>query len=265
MALDPSEKLVPNWNQYFLPLNDRDLRAPARDEDQPSEGRTEYSWIWIISHPPPLSSASSGDLESAMPAPTPSLPTQAVPTAGCVASDPDSQNFDRVQWAKCQARAERYEEEVKLTVEEMGRTLRYFEWKRDWWRSLKPEHTGRDCTPDIRDGLHAYACRQSHLYDELVTSFVTHWRPYLSARSFGSSWLDKYASRVAPPRTRHSRPKTDAGNINVPSPSLLPSDLEPFVDLPLESGSDNDSEGHAGAEGDIEDFADAEDMFADDW
>jgi len=40
---------------------------------------------------------------------------------------------------RAQARAERYEEEVKLTVEEMGRTLQYFKWKGSWWQSISSE------------------------------------------------------------------------------------------------------------------------------
>ena len=45
----------------------------------------------------------------------------------------------RVHWAKCQARVECYEEEVALTIEEMGRTLNYFKWKQSWWLSLASE------------------------------------------------------------------------------------------------------------------------------
>lgn len=266
-ALDPAQALAPNWGRYFLPLDERDLRAPLRDEAQPSEGKTQYSWIWIAPHPPPLScvptvTPSAGPQLSA-PAPKPLHPTHS-------AIDADSQDFDRVQWAKCQARAERYEEEVQLTVEEMGRTLRYFEWKRDWWISLVPPSGNSDSLPDIQDGLRAYARRQSHLYDELVTFFVTHWRAYLSARSLGSSWLDKYASRVDPTPVRPSRGhKTDTGlapaPANIPVPSKLPTGLENLVDTPLDSGSDDDSEGDGdGADAEGEEYIDSEDMFADD-
>ena len=34
----------------------------------------------------------------------------------------------RVEWCKSQERAARYEEEVELVVEEMRRTLTFFEW-----------------------------------------------------------------------------------------------------------------------------------------
>lgn len=208
-----------------------------------------------------------------MPAPAPPPTTQIVSTMDAMAFDTDSQDFDRVQWARCQARAERYEEEVELTVEEMGRTLRYFEWKRDWWLSLAPGHDKSDYPPDVQNGLRAYARRQSHLYDELITLFVGHWRAYLSSHSLGSSWLDKYSSRVGliPVRPSRGHRKVDVGSapgtVNVPASSELHADPKPCTDARLNSGSDDDSEGDekgADAEGDMEGFIDAEDMFADD-
>ena len=118
-ALDPTQKLASNWGQYFLPLNDHDLRAPTCDEAQPSEGQTQYAWIWITPSPPPLLSTSA----TTRPTPPASLlsPLAQMDFAtGGTASDVDSQDFDRIQWAKCQARAKRFKEEVQLTVEEMG-------------------------------------------------------------------------------------------------------------------------------------------------
>ena len=60
-----------------------------------------------------------------------------------------------------------------------------------------------------------------------------------------------------------SAPITD----NVPLPSKLSVDPEPLVDAPLDSGSDDDFEGDgssANAGGEMDDYSDAEDMFADD-
>jgi hypothetical protein len=278
LALDPAQKLAPNWKQYFLPLSDRDLGAPMRDDlrpdVRPSEGQTRYSWIWMTSHPPPLSSTptatSSGDPQPS--APVPLLPTQKVPVTDSVALDVESRDFDRVQWAKCQARAERYEEEVQLTVEEMGRTLRYFGWKRDRWLSLRRENGQHNHSPGVQAGLRAYACRQSHLYNELISSFVAHWRTYLTAHSFGSSWLSDYASRVNPVPARPSRGhRKEADGLdpiatNIPASSKLPIKPKPLVDARLNSGSDNESEGggNCDAEGDMERSIHAEEMFADD-
>ena len=52
-------------------------------------------------------------------------------------------------WAKCQARAERYEEEVALIIKEMGRTLHYFEWKKSWWLFLQSEQAQSNTLPQL--------------------------------------------------------------------------------------------------------------------
>jgi hypothetical protein len=115
-----------------------------------------------------------------------------------------------------QARAERYEEEVKLTVEEMGRTLQYFKWKKSWWQSISLGRSQPDSPlpPDVQAGLRAYADRQSDTYDKLITLFVNHWRHFLSAHSLGSSWLDDYPPDAHPAsstRPRRGHRKLDTG------------------------------------------------------
>ena len=271
LALDPAQELAPNWLKYFLPLNDCDLRPPIRDETQPSEGRTQYSWIWIVPHPLPLLSMLTTlpcNQKPSTPAPAPSPVTQTPSTVDGAISDADSQDFHRVHWSKCQARAERYEEEVLLTVEEMGRTLRYFGWKRDQWLSLIPQHENSSSPPDVHDGLRAYACQQSHVYDELITLFITHWRTYLSSHSLGSPWLGEYIARINPAAVRPSRGRRKVDDSSapitdkIPVPFELPIDPNPLVDAPLDSGSDDGSEGDD--EEEVVNCMDAEDMFADD-
>ena len=151
----------------------------------------------------------------------------------------------------------------------MGRTLQYFKWRHDWWLSLTPKCTTSNYPLDIHNGLCSYAHRQSHLYDNLTMSFVSHWRPYLSSQSLGSSWLGKYTSHVDPALTRLSQ-KTGAGLVPaaVSTPTLVnPStEVQPLVDPPLHSESDDDSEGgeDVGTGGDFEDTVDAEDVLDDD-
>ena len=164
---------------------------------------------------------------------------------------------------------------MELTIEEMGRTLRYFEWKRDWWLSLTPERTNSDPHPDIRSGLCAYAHRQSDLYDNLITSFVSHWWCYLSAQSLGCSWLDKYASRVrfAPTPSfqqadAHSTPAAahTPNDVHTPILSGLPVNPQLLVDPPLRSESNNDSDWgeDLNSGGDIDDCINAEDILDED-
>ena len=160
---------------------------------------------------------------------------------------------------------------MQLTVEEMGRTLWYFEWKRDWWISLVSQCSISNCRSDIQDGLRAYARQQSNLYDELITLFVTHWRPYLSAHSLGASWLGNYLSHANPTPVQSSRHHQKAENhsaavaANVPTPPKLSTNPESLMDAPLDSGSDNDSDGDgSGADVEEDDYVENEDMFADD-
>ena len=120
---------------------------------------------------------------------------------------------------------------------------------------------------DIQDGLCAYACRQSHVYDDLVVSFIGHWRKYLLTHSLGATWLDNYPPSIDPtpvqPSCGHRR--SDAGPSPVAEVPVLPTILGPpttphdlYVDAPLDSGSDNNTPGETDAE------IDTGEMFAED-
>ena len=140
-------------------LNEGDARGPGHEADDTSEGQFTPSWIWLIpqlgQRPPSTTTSASID----------------EPSTG---DDPEQINSMRVHWAKCQARAERYKEEVKLTIEEMGHTLRYFQWKQSWWVSLQSQREESDSPPPagVQRGLQAYAHRQANVYATLVLLFV---------------------------------------------------------------------------------------------
>ena len=172
----------------------------------------------------------------------------------------------RVHWAKCQARADRYEEEVVLTVEEMGRTLRYFEWKKAQWLSLQP-HRKLSVTPPpikVQRGLDAYACRQAHIYDTLIVSFVNFWRSVLVLNNLGSDWLRQYPVATDPLSTKpsrgHSRPTAgpsitpvNSVPVQADSPSapslVLPSITDMITDPPIGSDAESDNDGDYAVEG----------------
>jgi hypothetical protein len=208
-ALDPKEKLAGRWKHYFLELKDADIRGPDREAEDTSEGRFLQSWIWVVPQPLP----NSPDPTSSDPRPSVANPAsphqQPVPSASVVSSGgPGSPAVEqnkldqshRAHWARAQARAERYEEESNLTIEEMGRTLKYFGWKRSWWQSISSERSQsiNPPPPSVQDGLRAYAHRQSYIYDKLITIFVNHWHGFLSAHSLGSSWLRDYPLSAHP-------------------------------------------------------------------
>ena len=136
LALDPSQQLSPRWMQRFQVLADANVKGPGREPDDRSEGRFQPPWIWLVprlpniipgSSPnaPPKTTTATQDLNE-----DPSIPTTSL-------DDLELADSMRVHWAKCQAHADQYEEEVDLTVEEMGHTLCYFEWKKARWISLQ--------------------------------------------------------------------------------------------------------------------------------
>jgi hypothetical protein len=240
-TLDPNEKLAGRWKHYFLELKDADIRGPDREAKDTSEGRFQQSWIWVVSRPLP----NSPDPASSDPQPSVAGPTflhqQPVPSTLVVSSGgPDSPAVEqnkldqshRAHWARAQARAERYEEEVNLTVEEMGRTLKYFGWKRLWWQSIACERSQSSDPPplDVQDGLCAYAHRQSYIYGKLITVFVNHWHSFLSAHSLGSSWLCDYPLSAHPvplarPRRGHQEANTDLSTlVDAPRRPVVPSE-----------------------------------------
>ena len=266
LALDPSQQLSPGWARRFQELADADIRGPGRETDDKSEGKFQPSWIWLLPH----QTVRFPTNEPATTAPVPD--DSATDPTSTVAEDLEVVDSMRVHWAKCQARAERYEEEVTLTVEEMGRTLRFFEWKKAQWLSLQSSRT-RSATPpsiQVQRGLRAYSCRQVHIYNTLITSFVNLWRKFLVPNKLGSEWLRQYPVATDPlsigPSRGHSRPTTEsdlapAHNVSAqadsplpPSPVILPNiDLitDPPMDSDAESGDDSD---HAVDEGEESDF-----------
>ena len=118
------------------------------------------------------------------------------------------------------------------------------------------------------NGLRAYAHRQSHTYNSLITLFVSHWRSFLSAHSLGLSWLCDYpldAHPVPParPRCGHQRSDVNLPTTKAPQKPAVPSPIsrgdtiphstlqpetsfltpEDAADAPLDSGSSDESSG----------------------
>ena len=80
------------------------------------------SWIWLVPHSSSSLPASTSPNDLAIAASSTPDSNRNTPV-----DDAEVANSMHVHWAKCQAQAEQYEEEVVLTIEEMGRMLRYFE------------------------------------------------------------------------------------------------------------------------------------------
>ncbi|KAJ7771164.1 hypothetical protein B0H14DRAFT_3509188 [Mycena olivaceomarginata] len=79
----------------------------------------------------------------------------------------------RVEWARAKARKTRWVEEAMILEEEMRRTLRYLEWQAVWWEGRQ---VGRPrASPQVQDGMRAYALRQAALHRRLAAHFKSEW------------------------------------------------------------------------------------------
>ena len=217
LTLDPSQRLSSGWINRFQELHDSDVRGPGHESDEHSEGTFQPSWIWLV---PQLA---DGVLNAVLPEDA-QLPHNELSTTTGVGSESERSevaNAMRVHWVKCQARAERYEEEVALTVEEMGRTLRYFQWKKSWWISLQSnrEKSANPPPVEVQQGLRAYALRQAHVYETLTISFVNQWRKLLTLYGLGSSWLCRYPIATNPLSTKPSCGHSRSGLKPIPTPT----------------------------------------------
>ena len=197
LALDP-EGGITQWASRFLELKDADIRGPGREDDEPSEGRIIPSWIWSVHKAPQALENSSTDGDTNHDTHTSHPDT---PDLSQRAANGDEVAISiRAHWARCQARAERYEEEVELTVEEMRRTLQFFKWKSQWWLKLQDVRASSATPPDpqVEHGLRAYAHRQASLYSSLIPIYLNHWQMFLFTHSLGTEWLKHYPTTISP-------------------------------------------------------------------
>ncbi|RDX40229.1 hypothetical protein OH76DRAFT_1366517, partial [Lentinus brumalis] len=178
------------WQARFRVLLDSDLRGPGRNtEEHPSEGRYEISWIWLVCRGPGDASIPSG------------VETQLDPREFL-------ENM-KVEWARSQARAERWHEEILLLEEEMRRVIEYFEWKATWWRQ---QASRRAQLPSaLQRGLTAYAEYQASIFDRLASHCASLWIPYLRKRDRAMpGWAARYpiddAAKKSKGKARHSMP-----------------------------------------------------------
>lgn len=189
------------WKRYIQELKRVDTQGPF-EEDTTSQGvKFALSWFWITRAPPtPPDLPVSPDLPHTpgTPATDSTLPPDA-PDLNDV-GDEEIEEYVRVDWAKAQERAKRFEEEIDLTVADMRRTLLFFAWKAEEWDRLADSRAKAQNKPDdeVIQGLRAYAYRQSSMYRALIKSFVNTWYYCLNPKGLGGSWLSDYADMIEP-------------------------------------------------------------------
>ena len=212
------------WTTFFKELKKEDIRGPGREEDETSESRYIPSWIWMLqapSSPPDL----PGSLSPSAAAPRETTPTPPIttPPTGNKDNEVSAQEVEDcllVDWAKAHERAKRFEEEVELCVEEMRRTLVFFSWKASKWEEYAQNcsqpctHSKKPPSDHVIQGLQAYAHRQSAVFSQLISVFVSDWQNCLAPKGLGTKWLAKYSSLIVPRNGRNT------------IPSIMPSTLE---------------------------------------
>jgi hypothetical protein len=155
------------WKDRYRQLDRaKDIRGPGKQLDDPvhmPNGRFEQSWIWMVGY--------SDD------------------------KDIMEEEFDqtmRSEWAKMRARRDRWEEEYRLVVEEMRRTIAYLEWKAMWWHGQAHRRTNVDSVTS--QGLIAYAESQTQLSKLLAASCIENWVPALTMAGVVPDWANKWYS-----------------------------------------------------------------------
>jgi hypothetical protein len=156
------------WCKQFRKLEQADIRGPGKQSDDPlntPNGRHEQSWIWSAGRPTVM--------------------------------DDTEEEFDeimRAEWAKMRARRDRWEEEYRLVVEEMRRTVAYLEWKAAWWHGQCWRRKDVDVVTQL--GLRAYAERQVWMMKLLAESCIVKWVPTLLDAGVLVDWAVKYMPAI---------------------------------------------------------------------
>lgn len=155
--------LNPNgaWQLRLKDLKDGDIRGPGKEDNGTGNSRFEPSWIWLV--PRVCSAPDMGDSEQVL------------------------DDSLQVEWAKVQARKERWEEEVLIIQEEMRRVIMFHEWKAQWWRHQAGRRS--DAEGSVIHGVVAYAEKQAQLCECLAQSCITTWLPALKGTDVTSDWV----------------------------------------------------------------------------
>ncbi|KAI0038297.1 hypothetical protein FA95DRAFT_1505888, partial [Auriscalpium vulgare] len=85
----------------------------------------------------------------------------------------------KVEWFKTRARSTRWMEEVLHLLEEMRRVPETFKYWAGEWRQRMSSRL--DVPDDLREGLAAYACKNSAMYDSLRERFSDQWEDIQAA------------------------------------------------------------------------------------
>jgi hypothetical protein len=174
LALDPTG----TWREKYRELDlQKDVRGPGRDQQEGPTGEGDHapSWIWL--------GMLGKSFQETIPAETSDQ------TESQADSSAQINEILRVEWSRLSARADRWDEEHTLLVEEMQRTLAYLQWKSSDWES-RASLRAADVPAAVQNGLAAYAAKQASLFNGLAAAFASQWHPVLSQHGIIRDWFD---------------------------------------------------------------------------
>ena len=192
------------WSSRLKVLNDKDIRGPGKDPDDPTQNsRYEPSWIW-----PSCNTSSESEVV-----------------------EEDFNDSMRVEWAKAQARAARWSEELLIVQEEMRRVLAFLTWKSSWW--IEEAHKRVTDDPGVRDGIRAYANKQAVIQTRMAGRCAQHWLRVLAKHGITPSWKSQFwcATATSPQSGQMGDPDGDKTQSNVSDNDLTDVEEENQSDL----------------------------------
>ena len=160
------EDLKPITAGLHTSLFDTEALQEARERElqRHAHPRQVRSWIWDMDAPPGAPGPGMG------------------PSTSTVSNRGQATTAEwMVVWCNAKAKAERWEEELKLVPEEMRRCIAYWQWEVRRWIDIQD---GRDSTPSsIKAGIKAYAHRQAKIRQTMIDSASALWTPILQANA----------------------------------------------------------------------------------
>lgn len=112
----------------------------------------------------------------------------------------------RVEWAKAQARSQRWQEEVELINEEMRRVLVYCDYASEVWKGRIGLRA--DLSTALDTGIRAYALKQASLWHRLGIKFAGMWYRDLTNYKCKIEWPTQYIAAGAAASNSYSGKKT---------------------------------------------------------
>lgn len=177
LTLDPNG----NWKDTYQVLTAADNKGPTRGFDKGPLGNGKWtpSWIWTARIDPEAGGHQAGETSQ-------EVMNREYNDAMCI------------KWVTAVAHADRWEEEYDLVLMEMGRTLKFLEWKAGEWDRRADQIIGSPKDEDICRDRVAYARKQAAVNCHLACRAFTRFKLVLADVNEQPDWLLTAATTAAP-------------------------------------------------------------------